>query len=66
MAALATMATCGVRSRGCTRDTACGKMPSSAHANISRDTPSSIAGRSLMRATAALDTMTTVQNGGST
>ena len=42
-----------------------GKMPSPAHANIKRDTASSIAGRSLASATAAAETMTTVQKRGS-
>ena len=38
IAALSRMATCGVRKRVCTAATPAGKMPSSAHANISRDT----------------------------
>ena len=65
MPALARIATCGVRKRGCTAAIARGKIPSSAHANIRRDTASSIAGRSLINATAAPETITTVHAGGS-
>src|SRR5206468_4076136 len=54
IAPLARMATCGVRKMGCTEAMARGKIPSPAHANSSRETASSIAGRSLASATARL------------
>ena len=63
IAALTMMATCGVRNTGCTAATARGKMPSSAQANIRRDTASSIAGRSLASATAAAAMMTRSRTG---
>ena len=53
------MATRGVWKRGWTEATARGTMPSSAQANISRETPSSIAGRSFASATAAPATIAT-------
>ncbi len=65
MAPDARSAMCGVCQRGWTRATAAGKMPSSAHANMRRDTESSIAGRSFKSAIAAPATMTTVQTGSS-
>ncbi len=65
IAPLARMAVSGVRLTGCTRATAAGKIPSSAHANIRRDVPSSMAGRSFISATAAPETITTVSGRGS-
>jgi hypothetical protein len=63
---LSTIATCGVCRVACTLATARGKMPSSAHANMSRDTASSIAGRSFVSAIAAPATISTVHPGAST
>ena len=65
IAPLATSATCGVRRFGCTAATPRGKIPSRPHANMSRETASSIAGRSLMSAMAAPATIATVQPAGS-
>ncbi len=63
--ALGTMATRGVWNRGCTEATTRGTMPSSAQANIRRETPSSIAGRSFTSATAAPATTATRSAAGS-
>ena len=53
----------GVRRTGWTIAIRLGKIPSSAHANMSRETPRSIAGRSLVSAIAAPATISTVHPG---
>ena len=63
MRPLRTRATWGVCHRGWTAATPRGKTPSSAQANMRRDTARSIAGRSFASATAAPATMSTVQPG---
>ena len=64
--ALAMIATLGVRQCAWMAATPLGKTPSSAQANISRDTASSMPGRSLMSETAAPATIASVHPGEST
>ena len=63
MAALSRIAMWGVCHRLFTVATALGKIPSSDQANMSLETANSMAGRSLMRATNAPETIATVQAG---
>ena len=65
MAPLASKAMCGVWCLGWTRAIGLGKIPSSDQANMSRETDKSMAGKSLVRATAAPATMATVRPEGS-